>query len=302
MLLASVALSVLPLRDAVLPPLSSKVVKYVIERWGPRCLAELLSRGPGGRKPVFVSMLYRADGRPLYSRWGAAGPLAVAAGEPLRARVAAALPPECADELVEGAPSGRFDTPYGAFEVEPAGAEVVALREPLEGLGEPTGVLRLAARTPVVLTSKVLWGGDPQLARRVPRLHRLLPSPDVVVAAALRLWNEVVPPELRFYWRDGGNADVHMVASAAAVYMAELDYDVRPETVVVGRAGGRLRLARGWRGWVVYRVAGRRLARLLTRVLWLATVLGLGRSRGVGLGDVEASWLPRAPLNQPGAP
>jgi len=40
-------------------------------------------------------------------------------------------------------------------------------------------------------------------------------------------------------------------------------------------------------GWVVYRVAGPRLARLLDRLLVLANALGLGRSRGIGLGDTR---------------
>jgi CRISPR/Cas system endoribonuclease Cas6 (RAMP superfamily) len=289
--LVTLRLRLVAVRDALLPPLTSKVVKYVVGTYGPQPLRDLVAKGPGGRKPIFISMLYSVDGHPLYKRSTDEQVLSVNAGEPLIGRLSVVLDAQAVDKVVDEAPTGRFETPYGFFDVEPIDVEVVALREPVEGLGTPTGYLKLVAKTPVVVSSKILWGGDSRLAKRVPVIHRLLPSPDVVVAAALRLWNDVVPSELRFYWRDGGNFDVHVVATAASVYMAEIDYGIRPETVVVGRAGSRLRLVRGWRGWIIYRVTGRRLASLLTKIMWLATRLGLGRSRGIGFGDVEASWV-----------
>ena len=74
--------------------------------------------------------------------------------------------------------------------------------------------------------------------------------------------------------------------------MGELDYNVKSETVVIGRSSsGKIRRSRGWVGWVVYRVASRRLALLLDRLFGLVNYLGLGRSRGIGLGDVLFEWI-----------
>jgi hypothetical protein len=282
-------LEVVPLQDAVLPPLSSKVLKFVLERRG-GVLGELAA-SRAGYKPLFVSMLYRGS-RPLYSR--GEEPVHVRSGEVLGARLGLVGEPRLVDELLSL--EGVWETPYGRFRL---GVVEVSV-ESLEGLklpspaGEPTGVLRVEARTPVVLASKVLASGDPEALRRFPQLYKLVPSPGAIAAYALRLWNRVAGESLAIYWKDGWNRDAAVVARAAEVLAAELDYSVRPETVVVGRSrpGGRLRLARGWRGWVVYRVASRRLARLLDRVLALANYVGLGRSRGIGLGDVSAEWRP----------
>ncbi|BES81697.1 CRISPR system precrRNA processing endoribonuclease RAMP protein Cas6 [Pyrodictium abyssi] len=286
-------LRVVPLRDLVLPPVSSKLVKSLLV--GPRAPEWLrgLVEARRGYKPLFVSMLYRGR-RPLYSTTESPAPLAARAGEQLGARVAFVAGDASAVWEAAAALSGRAETPYGPVEVvveEASVAEPGQLRLPSPG-GSPTGVLRLEARTPVVLTSKTLVASEPPPGARVPRLHRLLPAPGLVAAYALRLWNRALGPGHAVYWRDAWNHDAALVARAAEVYMAELDYRVHPETVIIGRgATGRLRLARGWRGWITYRVAGPRLARLLDRLLALTNTLGLGRSRGIGLGDTHAQWI-----------
>ncbi|OWJ54488.1 CRISPR system precrRNA processing endoribonuclease RAMP protein Cas6 [Pyrodictium delaneyi] len=287
-------LRVTPLRDTVLPPVSSKLVKsLLLASPVPGWMRELVE-ARRGYKPLFVSMLYRGR-RALYSATTQAGrPLVARAGQPLEARVAFVAHDASAAWELAAVLGGRRETPYGPVEtvVEEARIqtpEQLRLPSPADG---PTGVLRVEARTPVVLTSKVLVATEPPPGARIPRLHRLLPSPGLVAAYAFRLWNRALGPRYAVYWRDAWNHDAAMVARAAEVYMAEIDYQLHPETVVIGRgASGRLRLARGWRGWITYRVAGPRLARLLDRLLALTNTLGLGRSRGIGLGDTHAQWI-----------
>ena len=79
----------------------------------------------------------------------------------------------------------------------------------------------------------------------------------------------------------------------ADIFVVELDYSVGPTIAVIGRdERGRLRKACGYTGWIVYRVASRRLAKLLNKMLALANRLGIGRSRAIGLGTVKAEWTP----------
>jgi hypothetical protein len=236
------------LGDAVLPPVSSKVLKFIVEAGGGRLGGVVAGRV--GYKPVFVSMLYRGF-RPLYSTGDRVA--SVGAGVVLAGRVSVLSGDDRV--LVEvGGLEGVWGTPYGRFRVwidrvEAVSLDSLSLPSPAGG---PTGVLRVEARTPVVVTSKTLLASDASAARRIPQLYRLLPSPGLIAAQSFRLWNRVVPPEYRFVFVDGWNRDAYMVSRAAEIYMAELDYNIKPETVVVGRdQRGRLRRVRGWKGWIV---------------------------------------------------
>lgn len=78
-MLVSVHLSVRAVgRDAILPPLSSKVVKSLIDSGQLLRPLRGLSSSRDPHKPLFISCLYREDGRRLFSevrREGPAGPL-----------------------------------------------------------------------------------------------------------------------------------------------------------------------------------------------------------------------------------
>ena len=286
-------LRVIPQRDLVLPPVSSKLVKsLLVKPHVPRWLRELVE-AQQSYKPLFVSMLYRGS-HPLYSTTGSPAPLTVRAGEQLEARVAFMTRDVSAVREATIILSERAETPYGPVEVIVEEASVMEpgqLRLPSPS-GSPTGVLRLRARTPIVLTSKTLLARKPPPPARIPKLHRLLPTPGLLAAYALRLWNRALGPDYTIYWRDAWNYDAAMIARAAEIYMGELDYHVRPETVIIGKdRAGRLRLVRAWKGWITYRVASLRLTRLLDKLLALTSTLGLGRSRGIGLGDIRAEWI-----------
>jgi len=287
--LISLFLQLVSLSDSILPPVSSKVLKFLLEA-KTRALG-MLASARESYKPLLVSMLYR-NGRPLYSRGDK--PIAIRREDTFTARIAlVSETTDMLDELISL--EARHKTPYGEYMV--AVEEILVERLDYIRLpspsGEPTGVLYVKALTPVVLSSKILVSSDPEIARKIPKVYRLVPSPGLIAAYSLRLWNRVVglTSGHAFIWRDGWNLDTSMVARAAEVYMAELDYDIRAETVVIGRDDkGRLRRTRGWRGWILYRVKGRRLARLLDKTLALASRIGLGKSRGIGLGDIRAEW------------
>ncbi|MET1101554.1 MAG: hypothetical protein ABWW69_03635, partial [Pyrodictiaceae archaeon] len=165
-------LEVTPLADSILPPVSSKLLKFILESRS-SVLGEIASRRQA-YKPLLVSMLYRG-GVPLFSN--GSRPLTVRAGEQLGSRISLVSNSiSVVDEA--GGLEGRYETPYGAFKLR----IVEALVEKLDSMslagssGKPTGLLYLRARSPVILTSKTIVSSDPDIARRIPRLYRLIPS------------------------------------------------------------------------------------------------------------------------------
>jgi len=276
-----ISFQVTALHNMVLPPVSSKVLKHVLivasSFW-----REML--GKPGFKPLRLSMLFQGS-KPLYSSGDSV--VSVEKGSVLWGEACVAVDCSNTVEALECLPDGYYDTPYGRVLVEPLEARVEDIRE--LSLGNTTGVVKVRFVTPTIITNRVLLPGEAP----APPMHRLLPAPGLVVAAAFRLWNRIAPPEQRVYFRDGWDLDAAKLARIADIFMAELDYSIRPATAVIGRdEKGRLRKARGYTGWIVYRVASRRLAKLLNKMLALANRLGIGRSRAIGLGTVKAEWTP----------
>ena len=280
--LVTLRLGVEPLADAVLPPVTSKVVKYILLDSAPEPLRGALEARLGGVRPAFISMLYRGA-RPLYQRWSGKTPTPLTArrGERLEARIA--LLATGLDAALEAATlEGSHETPYGSYRVEVLATEARLL--PHLDAEEPKPVLAVRARTPVIISARVI---QPRPGKRAAPAHRLLPTPATLVAQLVKQWNTLAPPEHRI---PGGHAAHGLRAELA---MTELDYHLGPETVLVGKtAAGAPRLARGWRGWITYRLWSKRLAETLAKPIALANALGLGRSRGIGLGDVEIQWRP----------
>ncbi|MGC9113451.1 CRISPR system precrRNA processing endoribonuclease RAMP protein Cas6, partial [Acidilobus sp.] len=81
----------------------------------------------------------------------------------------------------------------------------------------------------------------------------------------------------------------YYVGRLVDMYAVEVDYDVRPTTAVIGRDYlGRLRLLRGFTGWAVYSVKEGLGSAVLDRLLAIASELGVGKLRAMGMGEVRA--------------
>jgi CRISPR/Cas system endoribonuclease Cas6 (RAMP superfamily) len=282
LLVTVVRVSVQPLRDSIGPPVSSKVLKYCFE-------GVLRRRVFGSFTNVSISMLFDG-GRPLYSRGGEF--VVLEEGRRYWGRVVAVDEvPWLVDAVTSTlGPEFRCSGPYGDLVVSVPEVEVL----PFESLRmELPEVFKLVFQTPTVLTSKLM--APPNLAGRVRPMHKLIPQPSFILSHLLRMWNSFAPPELRIgkpsEWAP------YLLGRQADITLIELDYRVRPETVVVGRdSSGRLRKVRGFRGWVLYRsTAPRKLQEIYSRLLALAQLLGVGRSRGIGLGQVAVEPVGHAP-------
>ena len=277
-LITTAIVEVRPLSDTVLPPVSSKVLKTIIEsRRG--ALAEI-ARANKPYKPLHITMLYRGP-KPLYSRGET--PLTARQGEPLLARITIASRDDWSlvDEIISL--EGTHHTGYGGFRVEVAELlqekpQALTLPSPT---GAPTGILYIKACTPVTITPKILYRKPP--AKKTRDYYRLLPTPGLIAAYTHRLWSNTVQAIEK--------PTPHQLAAKAEKTVTEIDYNLTPTTIIIGRDRNKnLRKTRGWTGWIIYRIPSRKLAQILDTLIALSTRLGLGRSRGIGLGNITAEW------------
>jgi len=273
----------IPRGDVILPPTSSKVLKYVIESSSSE-LAQLVASRKF-LKPSSISFLLLSN-KPLYSTANPDGRvLEVRGGSVLTCRLAVATSGSLNVDCFRGI-EGFWETPYGGFDISLSELEVVMLKHLSTGLSR---VFRVEFLTPTVLTAKHMI--PPPLkhrSRELPERHRLLPQPSFIFSYLLKLWNSVAEPGERIPNDSAGDWEAYKLGRLADVTLVEVDYRLRPATVVIGRdSRGRLRTARGFTGWVVYECLSKRLLPVYDKLLALATYLGIGRSRGIGLGMVR---------------
>lgn len=63
---------------------------------------------------------------------------------------------------------------------------------------------------------------------------------------------------------------------------------MKPLTVIIGEdSKGNLRTIRGFVGWIEFDIVYEKLKRAVTKYLLVASVLGIGRSRGIGFGEIR---------------
>ena len=275
------------LQDSILPPLTSKVLKYVVES---RCrvIKDLMSVRRSF-KPAQISMLF-ASGEALYSSAGG-GVVSVKAGAELKGRLTLACS-DATSEVMEELQvlSGTFNSPYGMFQLDLLSIELRKLSALSMGLSK---FFKVEFTTPTILTAKHMV--PPPLkdrSRSLPERHRLLPQPSFIFSYLLKLWNSIAGPEERIPGPGAGDWEAYKLGRLADVTLVEVDYRLKPVTVVIGRdSRGRLRMARGFTGWVIYECLSRKLLSIYDRLLALATYLGVGRSRGIGLGMIKVTNL-----------
>jgi len=265
--------------DLVPPPLTSKVIKYIIESYTDGLIKELTSQ-IRPFKPIQISPLF-FKGKPLYST---GNPLpTIPKGTILDCWISLTyntLNPYVLDI------SGTYKTPYGIVNIKLVEIEIVNITENILGIKD---MFKVEFITPTVLTAKYMVPPPLRVkSKRLPERHRLLPQPSFIFSYLLRFWNSIAEPSERIPGPAAGDWEAYKLGRLADVTLVEVDYDLRPVTVVVGRdSRGRLRRVRGFTGWVIYECLSRKLLPIYSKLLGLANYLGIGRSRGIGLGLVR---------------
>ncbi|MEM2202914.1 MAG: CRISPR system precrRNA processing endoribonuclease RAMP protein Cas6 [Sulfolobales archaeon] len=289
--LVNIYLSLTPVRDVILPPLSSKVIKNLIDSGSFLKGLGTLSSSKDHYKPFFISCLYRADGKRLYRVHGKKGYdslLTARGGEHLMARVSAVVPRDVIGDLL-GIGRGGFETSYGSFNVVFDKIEVIDLRELRLDLSRG---LVMVFKTPVILSPKIILPPLKKIMDKYGKTkigHLTLPVPGLIFAHALRLWNRSVPEDLRLT-RPNDKDDIYSYRAAVmgTALTEVVDHKTWTETVILGKnEKGVLRKTRGFRGYIVMNIKHKITRRAMERALALAKYLGIGRGRGIGLGEVE---------------
>ncbi|HWQ16764.1 MAG TPA: CRISPR system precrRNA processing endoribonuclease RAMP protein Cas6 [Sulfolobales archaeon] len=289
--LVNIYLSLTPVHDVILPPLSSKVIKNLIDSGSFLKGLGALSSSKDHYKPFFVSCLYRADGERLYrvhSKRNVNTLLTARGGEHLMARVSAVVPREVIGDLLSIG-RGGFETSYGPFNVTLDKIEVIDLRELRLDLSKG---LVMTFKTPVILSPKIILPPLKKIMDKYGKMkigHSTLPVPGLIFAHALRLWNRAVPEDLRLT-RPNDKDDIYSyrVAVMGTALTEVIGYKTWTETVILGKnEKGVLRKARGFRGYIVMNIRHKITRKAMERALALAKYLGIGRSRGIGLGEIE---------------
>lgn len=269
-----------PLTDCIAPPLTSKVLKYCLEGVVPRKVLNGLSN-------TSISMLFDGS-RPLYSTTQSENPIRLRAGKTYTGRVSVIdSTPEFLERVSSsGLASFLCTSTYGRFAVEFVEFSVVTL-ESLD-IDLPVN-FKISFLTPTVLSSKLM--SPPPLARKVSSMHKLIPQPSLIFSHLLKMWNTFAEPEHKI----GKQSEwaPYILGRQVDLVLAELDYRIKPETVIVGKdEKERLRKARGFTGWVIYKsIAKPKFHKTIAKLLALAELTGVGRSRGIGLGHIAITGL-----------
>lgn len=277
------------LDDAVLPPFTSKVVKSLLVR--ANCLEPLrrLYEGAASFRPVTLRVLRTLRGRRLYKTVGDKRILAARRGTVYIGEISA-VARSPGDLGFFGCAGEEVDLGFARVHLRLREAEVRSLAD----LSLPeTGVYRLSIHTPLLITTKILAPRASKssrlgsLLRRAEEAYRLLPTPGYIMAQAMRQWVAMVR---------GEEADLspapYGVGRLADLLVAEFDFRLRPVTALYGRSGeGGARKVRGVTGYIVLRALHRGIVPVMSRLLAFAGLVGLGKSRSIGFGEVEASAL-----------
>lgn len=276
-------MGITPLRGGVAPPFTSKIVKFVLERMG--LFADL--RGVRrAYKALSISPLY-LDGRPLYKLAEDRRVLTLSEGTTYHAYVSALVGADRLDEVLV-LDARRLETPYGDLLVEPVEVSIAELRSLSLAFRD---TFRLRLLTPLVLSNKTMMPPSFPAKKRIPSMHKLLPSPGYIFSHLARLWNRNVDPRLAVPKPGGDEWAAYKIGRVADLTLVEVNYSLRPVTVLYDRRDGRFREVRGTVGWIHYKLLHPKPRPIFAKLLALANYMGVGRSRGIGMGQVRVEPL-----------
>lgn len=274
-----VNLTLIPLQNVILPAPSSKVLKYLILSGQYLPSLKPLASSRDKFKPIFISNL-GFNGKRIIDRWRE-----VNRESKLNAFISFSnLDPSFL--YSEANKVGSFKTPYGEFYLDIHSVEIIDVKELKEKIEKNLNKnVRVTFKTPALLSSKLLL--PPSLKEKFRNLNvgfSTLPSVGLIVAYAYNLYCNVI-----------GKKEIENNAFKLGVMANALSrvvgYNLRPQTVSIGEdAKGNPRKTRGVDGWLEFDITYEKLKRAVIKYLLVASYLGIGRSRGIGLGEIEVSF------------
>ncbi|MGC8621779.1 MAG: CRISPR system precrRNA processing endoribonuclease RAMP protein Cas6 [Caldisphaera sp.] len=269
---------------AILPPISSKVLKDIV--FCDDCLSQFIEYYKNGAASFKV--LSNDKGKKYYSIKKDNNenfkPLYIKENEFLHGAITAVVNKnidiskivDCKGEVKYS--SSTFNYLIDSISIKDTSELSVGIKD--------GGFLKITFLTPTAIPTKIMlppWASN--INRRIPKFYRILPEPSFIVAYSAKLWVKIMDI-------NEANNIHYYTGRLADVYMVEMDYNLRPETVIVGRDElNRLRLFRGFTGFAVYRVKRGIMSKILDKVLDLTQLMGLGKLKSLGMGEIKVEVL-----------
>ncbi|QXJ28873.1 CRISPR-associated endoribonuclease Cas6 [Saccharolobus shibatae B12] len=278
-LIFKIGYNVIPLQDVILPTPSSKVLKYLIQSGKLLPSLKELITSRDKYKPIFISHL-GFNQRRIFQTNG--NLKTINKGSRLSSTIAFSTQANVLPEVTEGV----FETVYGKFHIMIESVEIVEVEKLKEEVEKHMNDnIRVRFVSPTLLSSKVLL--PPSLSERYKRVdagYSTLPSVGLIVAYAYNVYCNLI-----------GKKEVEVRAFKLGVLSNALSrimgYDLHPVTVAIGEdSKGNLRKARGVMGWIEFDIPDQKLKRRALRYLLASAYLGIGRSRGIGFGEIRLEF------------
>ncbi|AAY81170.1 CRISPR system precrRNA processing endoribonuclease RAMP protein Cas6 [Sulfolobus acidocaldarius] len=277
-LIVSAEIDVIPKHDVILPLLTSKVAKFILSK--NQQIGELIG-SKKKYKELSISPL-SSNGRFLYAE-NDGKLLRAMRGEKLHFTFSVATS-EVNEKTFDL--DGDVSTSYGEFYVLLKTIYINQLKDIRHEIKERNVNLRF--ESPTLLSNKYMV--PPVFKKKKVRsMNRLIPQPSLIFSFLANLWNSIADERERIVKGDL-EWTPYYIGRIADVAFAEIGYSLRPVTVIIGKDNNqRIRQARGFVGWVKYEVinVNPRYLETFERLLGLAKIFGIGRSRGIGLGRVK---------------
>ncbi|ABP95313.1 MULTISPECIES: CRISPR system precrRNA processing endoribonuclease RAMP protein Cas6 [Metallosphaera] len=256
------SLTLIPTRDVILPPVTSKVLKYLIMSGELFPFLRDLVSSRDKHKPLFISNL-GVNGRRLVLM----KPVHVSRGTALDAFISYPLRPDAITPV-----NGVFNTPYGEFQVTLNSFMVLDEFQPPQG-----NVVRVNFVSPVLLSSMI--GLPPSLNPRFRGRgsNFTIPSPGLIIASAYKTHQGLT--------RRFDDVKSFKLAVLVNALSKVINFRMRPVTVSLGERGDKVRKTRGVKGWIEFELPPE--FRGTMKYLMVGSYLGIGRSRGIGLGEIS---------------
>ncbi|WP_338602576.1 CRISPR system precrRNA processing endoribonuclease RAMP protein Cas6 [Sulfolobus tengchongensis] len=268
--------SLIPLHDVILPVPSSKVLKNLIlsGKFLPS-LAKLVESEIKS-KPLFISALGNGEFRYLSSD----DVMSVKANSKLNGFISFPYVEKVYNEISEGV----YETPYGKFSLIINSIEILDIQS-IRVEDYMNNNIYVEFVTPALLSSKVLL--PPSLKEKYKKIKpgfSLLPSVGLILAYAYRSYYSILGRTDEQEWSIRA-FKLGVLSNALAKIVG---FNLSPKTVLIGRDDrNNLRKSRGVVGWIEFDIAERKMKKLAIKYLIISSYLGLGRSRGIGLGEIK---------------
>jgi len=288
-LLVLIRLRITPESNSILPPFTSRTLKSIAGN--ANCLKPVWNLYSSRKrfKPVTFRVLTTDRFRPLYKRVNGEDSDVITVRKDYTyygfitfyARSLADVPVAECDEQVS--------IEYGRFHVAMDSMDM----RMLDFLGrDEYERVKISIRTPLTITTKIM-SPPVKTGSRLARLldstreaYRLLPTPGFIAAQAARQWLGIVKT-----LEPKGHILPYAIGRLSDIMIAEIDYHLRPITVLYGKdEAGRKRLVRGVTGFIVLEPVNDSIRFAFSRLLDFASILGLGKSRSIGFGELTVEY------------